>query len=152
MEGKLVEGKAKPRGKFPYVKRGGDFLFVPGTSARRPDNRSPGQTWTSSTTRPRHPRPDPRGDREHPRHPAQPGYRLVDLVEVTTYLVNMNDFGGYNEVYGGVLRLHRTDTHDRRGPSASASALVDRDARHGLQATVTSESRRNLSGDSHGHW
>jgi 2-aminomuconate deaminase len=28
------------------------------------------------------------------------GARLEDLVEVTTYLVNMNDFGGYNEVYG----------------------------------------------------
>ena len=26
--------------------------------------------------------------------------RRVDLVEVTTFLVNMNDFGGYNEVYG----------------------------------------------------
>lgn len=25
---------------------------------------------------------------------------LGDLVEVTTYLVNMNDFAGYNEVYG----------------------------------------------------
>ena len=22
------------------------------------------------------------------------------MVEITTYLVNMNDFGGYNEVYG----------------------------------------------------
>ena len=25
---------------------------------------------------------------------------LADVVEVTTYLVNMNDFAGYNEVYG----------------------------------------------------
>lgn len=28
------------------------------------------------------------------------GASLGDLVEVTTYLVNMNDFAGYNEVYG----------------------------------------------------
>ena len=28
------------------------------------------------------------------------GARLEDVVEVTTYLVNMNDFAGYNEVYG----------------------------------------------------
>ena len=28
------------------------------------------------------------------------GARLDDLVEVTIYLVNMNDFGGYNETYG----------------------------------------------------
>jgi 2-aminomuconate deaminase len=25
---------------------------------------------------------------------------LKDVVEISTYLVNMNDFGGYNEVYG----------------------------------------------------
>ena len=28
------------------------------------------------------------------------GADLEDVVEVTTYLVNMNDFAGYNEVYG----------------------------------------------------
>ena len=28
------------------------------------------------------------------------GASLGDLVEITTYLVNMNDFAGYNEVYG----------------------------------------------------
>ena len=27
------------------------------------------------------------------------GADLRDVVEVTSYLVNMNDFGGYNEVY-----------------------------------------------------
>ena len=25
---------------------------------------------------------------------------LKDIVDLTTFLVNMNDFGGYNEVYG----------------------------------------------------
>ena len=28
------------------------------------------------------------------------GAGLKDLVEISTYLVNMNDFAGYNEVYG----------------------------------------------------
>src|SRR6202043_1315762 len=28
------------------------------------------------------------------------GAPLEDVVEVTTYLVNMNDFAGYNEMYG----------------------------------------------------
>ena len=28
------------------------------------------------------------------------GADLRDIVEVTSYLVNMNDFAGYNEVYG----------------------------------------------------
>ena len=35
---KLVEGKAKPRGKFPHVKQVGDLIFVSGTSSRKPDN------------------------------------------------------------------------------------------------------------------
>ena len=34
----VVEGKATPRGKFPHIKRAGDFLYVSGTSSRRPDN------------------------------------------------------------------------------------------------------------------
>ena len=37
-QARVVEGKATPRGKFPHVKRAGDFLFVSGTSSRRPDN------------------------------------------------------------------------------------------------------------------
>jgi len=28
------------------------------------------------------------------------GAQLQDVVELSTYLVNMNDFAGYNEVYG----------------------------------------------------
>ncbi len=38
VESKVIEGKAKPRGKYPHIKRAGDFLFVSGTSARRADN------------------------------------------------------------------------------------------------------------------
>ncbi len=34
----LVPNKAKPRGRYPHVRRGGDFLFVSGISSRRPDN------------------------------------------------------------------------------------------------------------------
>ena len=30
---------------------------------------------------------------------ASVGAKLSDLVEISTYLVNMNDFAGYNEVY-----------------------------------------------------
>jgi len=27
MNSKVVEGKARPRGRFPHIKRAGDFLF-----------------------------------------------------------------------------------------------------------------------------
>ena len=33
----VLPGKAKPRGKYPHVKRAGDFLFVSGISSRRAD-------------------------------------------------------------------------------------------------------------------
>ena len=38
IESKVVGGKATPRGKYPHIKRAGDFLFVSGTSSRRADN------------------------------------------------------------------------------------------------------------------
>ena len=31
---------------------------------------------------------------------ASAGAGLADVVEISTFLVNMNDFGGYNQVYG----------------------------------------------------
>lgn len=30
IQGRVVPGKAKPRGRFPHVTRAGDFLFVSG--------------------------------------------------------------------------------------------------------------------------
>jgi len=35
---RVVAGKATPRGRFPHVKVAGGFVFVSGTSSRRPDN------------------------------------------------------------------------------------------------------------------
>ena len=35
---RVIEGLATPRGRFPHVKVAGDFVYVSGTSSRRPDN------------------------------------------------------------------------------------------------------------------
>ena len=35
---KLIDGKATPRGAYPHIKRVGDYLYLSGTSARKPDN------------------------------------------------------------------------------------------------------------------
>jgi 2-aminomuconate deaminase len=43
------------------------------------------------------------------------GGDLPDLVNVTTYLVSMNDFGGYNEVYGAYF--------DETGPARTTVAV-----------------------------
>jgi len=100
-QGTLVQGKARPRGKFPHVKRAGDFLFVSGTSSRRPDNSFAGAEADALGTTRLDIRVQTRAVIENVRDIlATQGAGLKDIVEVTSYLVNMNDFGGYNEVYG----------------------------------------------------
>jgi hypothetical protein len=61
------------------------------------------------------------------------GCGLADLVSVNTYLVNMNDFAGYNEVYVSLL-LRGTDADHRRRPSAPAPAPARRDAGDSVRA------------------
>jgi 2-aminomuconate deaminase len=101
MESKVVEGKAKPRGRFPHIKRAGDFLFVSGTSARRPDDTIAGAEVDGMGTTRLDIRIQTRAVIENIRDILQSAdAQLHDVVEVTAYLVNMNDFSGYNEVYG----------------------------------------------------
>jgi 2-aminomuconate deaminase len=101
IESKIVKGKAKPRGKYPHLKRAGDFLFVSGTSARRPDNTIAGAEVASLGTTKLDIREQTRAVIENLRDILQSdGAQLQDIVEISTYLVNMNDFAGYNEVYG----------------------------------------------------
>lgn len=112
----IVAGKAAPRGRFPHVRRAGDFVFVSGTSSRRPDG-----TFSGA-------RADVRGTtsldiREQTRAVignirdllAAAGGDLADVVNVTSYLVSMNDFGGYNEVYG--------EYFDESGPARTTVAV-----------------------------
>jgi 2-aminomuconate deaminase len=100
-ESKVVEGKAMPRGKFPHIKRAGDFLFVSGTSARRADNTIAGAAVDPLGTTRLDIRMQTRAVIENIRDILQSaGAGLQDVVEISTYLVNMNDFAGYNEVYG----------------------------------------------------
>ena len=101
IESKIVDGKATPRGKYPHIKRAGDFLFVSGTRARRADNSIAGAEVDSLGAATLDIRLQTRAVMENIRdilHSA--GAQLQDVVEMSVYLVNMNDFAGYNEVYG----------------------------------------------------
>jgi 2-aminomuconate deaminase len=98
---KVIAGKAKPRGKYPHVKRAGDFLFVSGTSARRADNSIAGAEVDEFGTTILDIRAQTKAVIENVRDILKSvGAQLDDVVEVTSYLVSMNDFAGYNEVYG----------------------------------------------------
>lgn len=111
-----VPGKATPRGKFPHVRRGGDFLFVSGTSARRADNSIAGAAVDAMGTATLDIRAQTRAVIENIADIlTSVGAGLNDVVEVTTFLVNMNDFGGYNQVYG--------EFFDAAGPARTTVAV-----------------------------
>ena len=96
----VIAGMATPRGKYPHLKRAGDFLFVSGTSSRRPDNSIAGASVDAMGTTSLDIRVQTRAVIENIRAILQSaGAGLTDLVEVQTFLVSMNDFGGYNEVW-----------------------------------------------------
>lgn len=46
---------------------------------------------------------------------ASAGAGAADVVEISTFLVNMNDFGGYNQVYG--------EFFDADGPARTTVAV-----------------------------
>ena len=116
VESKVVDGKATPRGNYPHIKRAGDFLIVSGTSARRADNSIAGADVDEFGTTHLDIRSQTTAVIENVRDLlTSASADLADLVEITTYLVNMNDFAGYNEVYG------RYFTHD--GPARTTVAV-----------------------------
>jgi 2-aminomuconate deaminase len=112
----IVEGAARPRGRFPHVKVAGGFAFVSGTSSRRPDNSIAGASVDAMGTTSLDIREQTRAVlRNIDGILAAVGASLADVVQVTTYLVNMNDFGGYNEVYG--------EFFDETGPARTTVAV-----------------------------
>lgn len=100
-DSKVIEGKAKPRGKYPHYKRVGDFIYVSGTSSRRSDNTLVGVEVDEMGTTNLDIRAQTAAVLDNIDSILQEaGASIKDVVDVTSFLVNMNDFGGYNEVYG----------------------------------------------------
>ena len=117
MSGKVLKNKAQPLGHYPHVRRVGDFIYVSGTSSRRPDNTHVGATQ------------DENGD-WHLDIRAQTkavienigallegiGANLSHVIDMTTFLIDMKDFKGYNEIYGSFFN-HET------GPTRTTVAV-----------------------------
>jgi len=107
MESKIVEGQARPRGRFPHVKRAGDYLFVSGTSSRRSDDTIAGAEADSQGSARLDIRVQTRAVIENIRDIlASVGAGLGDVVEISAYLVDMADFAGYNEIYAQYFTEH----------------------------------------------
>ncbi|MBX6355279.1 MAG: RidA family protein [Micromonosporaceae bacterium] len=107
---------AVPRGRFPHLKRAGDLLFVSGTSARRPDNSIAGAAVDELGTTDLDIRAQTRAVIENIAAILRTeGAGLRDVVDITAFLVSMNDFKGYNEVYG--------EYFDETGPARTTVAV-----------------------------
>lgn len=114
--GRVIPGKAKPRGRFPHYRRCGDLVFVSGTSSRRVDNSFAGVSVDEFGTTQLDIREQTRVVIENIRDIlADAGGSLADVVDITTFLVSMNDFGGYNETYAAFF--------DESGPARTTVAV-----------------------------
>jgi 2-aminomuconate deaminase len=114
-ESKVIPTRAKPLGAYPHYRRAGDFIFVCGTSSRRPDNSIAGADLDASGKLVLDIRVQTRAVIENIREILRDaGSELSDLVEIESFLVNMADFAGYNEVYG--------EFFDHTGPARTTTA------------------------------
>jgi 2-aminomuconate deaminase len=115
-EARIVAGKAAPLGRYPHVKLAGGLAFVSGTSSRRPDGSIAGAEVDAQGSVRLDIRVQTRAVIENVGDVLRAaGAGLADLVSVTTYLVDMDDFAGYNEVYG--------EFFDEAGPARTTVAV-----------------------------
>lgn len=96
----ILEDRANPLAGYPHAKRAGDLLFLCGTSSRRADNTHDGVVVREDGTVEKDIAGQTRAVLENMRVILRAaGGDLDDLVDMTTFLVDMGDFAGYNAVY-----------------------------------------------------
>lgn len=95
------EQNVTPRGAYPHTKRVGDFIFVSGTSSRRADNTFDGvEIIDEMGTKKLDAKIQTRAVlKTIERNLQKEGASLKNVVDVTSFLVNMNDFADYNAAY-----------------------------------------------------
>ncbi|NNE96379.1 MAG: RidA family protein [Acidimicrobiales bacterium] len=96
-----------PRGRFPHLRRVGNLVFVSGTSSRRADNSIAGAEVDSAGTMSLDIARQTREVLENIERILETvDLDRSDLVDVTSFLVNMNDFGPYNEEWARFFEGH----------------------------------------------
>lgn len=116
MNSKVLEKNAQPLGNYPHVKRVGDFIYVSGTSSRRRDNTHVGAEKDENGNWVLDIRKQTRAVILNIQTLLQSmDADLSDLIDMSTFLVDMKDFKGYNEVYG--------EFFDHTGPTRTTVAV-----------------------------
>ena len=97
----MSEKKVTPRGAYPHNRRAGDFIFISGTSSRKADNTIAGVDIIDEMgTKRLNIEIQTREVLQNiEKNLKSAGALMSDVVDVTTFLVNMNDFAGYNKAY-----------------------------------------------------
>lgn len=96
----ILDGHAGALANYPHARRVGDLLFVSGCSSRRADNTHEGVTIESDGSATLDVAAQTRGViRNIEKVVNAAGGSLADVVDLTTFLVNMRDYPGYNEAY-----------------------------------------------------
>jgi DNA-binding IclR family transcriptional regulator len=99
-ESRVFPQKARPRGPFPHLKRVDDFIFVSGTSARRPDDTFEGVRIGADGSVSIDVRRQTRAVFENIRDMLTGvGAGLESVIDVQAYLVDMADYAAFNEAY-----------------------------------------------------
>jgi 2-aminomuconate deaminase len=144
IETRVLTDRARPRGNYPHAKRVGDFILVSGTSARQADNRIAGAVVDELGTTALDIRLQTRAVLENiDAILARFESGLADVIDITTFLVNMNDFGGYNEVYA--------EFFDHDGPTRTTVAVHQLPHPHLLiEIKATAYAPRAAAGERHG--
>jgi len=96
----MTEALPIPRGSFPHLRTSNGFVFVSGTSSRRSDNTIVGAEVDEMGTATLDIEKQTTAVLENiERVLSTIGLDRRDLVDATVFLVNMNDFGGYNSAW-----------------------------------------------------
>jgi len=97
----VVAGRTTPLGAYPHLRVVGDLVFVSGTSARQPDGTVEGATVGADGAVSFDIRVQTRAVLANVAAVlAAVDLTLDDVVDVMAFLLTMDDFAGYNEVYG----------------------------------------------------
>jgi len=124
----VVAGKARPRGTFPHFRRGGDFIFVSGTSARRADDSIAGAERDAAGGAVLDIRAQTRAVLQNIGDIlASAGASLADVVEVSTYLGTWPTSTTLQRSLQRVFRLSGSGAYHRGSGAAAAPAAADRD-------------------------
>ena len=97
----ILTRHAQALGNYPHARRAGDFIYVSGTSSRREDNTHEGVTIHEDGSVTLDIVAQTRAVIQNIDTILRAaGSSLSDVIDVTTFLVKMADFKGYNAVYG----------------------------------------------------